>query len=333
MLPREPVRKRTVAPFCGLQRGPRGELLGGHLKRDGGADHLLLLRGRVRRDRRRRRGRRAAHGQHGEEPAGARTSRRSGGCDHEGIPCGLRALRGVLRPHRGHLPNRRRNLQSPVRAASPLHRLLIFGAVRRAGAGPAPGGGVDSPGGGTPVAARASGHHRPLRDGGAGASMLDLMRRRSIAAGVALLLALAAAGCGPLGSSEKPAREDGPGASLDRSEHRVAGRELFRGDFETGNLRQWDGFQEVANDRVRWSGSGRPGRLRGPLRGARRRQPDRLRRPGRGADGDRRARGLDRWYAWSTMFDPTFPVCDAWQVVTQWHARGPRRYRRPSPST
>ena len=148
------------------------------------------------------------------------------------------------------------------------------------------------------------------------------MGRRAVAAGIALSLALVAAGgCGPLGSSDTPAREDGPGASLDRSEHRVAGRELFRGDYETGDLRQWDGFQEVAKDRVQV--------VRDPV--------DQGNYAGRFEvrDGDNpigfgdraevqmetgEREGLERWYAWSTMFDPTFPVSDAWQVVTQWHA-------------
>jgi hypothetical protein len=147
------------------------------------------------------------------------------------------------------------------------------------------------------------------------------MRRRRAAAGVALLLALATlGGCGLLGDDNPPPRENGPGATLDAPVHRVIGTELLRGDWETGNMRQWDGAQAVSDDRIQVVTS--------PV--------DQGRFAGRfevrdGDDpigyGDRaevqvdsgETEGADRWYAWSTMFDPTYPTSDAWQVVTQWH--------------
>ena len=38
--------------------------------------------------------------------------------------------------------------------------------------------------------------------------------------------------------------------------------------------------------------------------------------------------GADRWYAWSTMFDPSFPGGDAWPVVTSGTARTATARRR-----
>ena len=150
-----------------------------------------------------------------------------------------------------------------------------------------------------------------------------MSRRRTSGLAALALSVVALAGCGPLGDSGDPPREDGDGAALDEPRHRVAGTELFRGDYETGNLRQWDGFQEVADDRISV--------VEDPV--------DQGRFAGRFEvrDGDNpigfgdraevqmftgETEGLERWYAWSTMFDPTFPISDAWQVVTQWHAAG-----------
>ena len=98
-----------------------------------------------------------------------------------------------------------------------------------------------------------------------------MSRRRTSGLAALALSVVALAGCGPLGDSGDPPREDGDGAALDEPRHRVAGTELFRGDYETGNLRQWDGFQEVADDRISVvEDPVRPGALRGPFRGARR---------------------------------------------------------------
>ena len=128
-----------------------------------------------------------------------------------------------------------------------------------------------------------------------------------------------AGGCG-FGSSEKPPRESGPGAALDQPRHRVEGREFVRGDWETGDLRQWDGAQAVSRDRIQVvrdpvDQGGYAGRFEV-------RQGDNPIGFGDRAEvqlDSGETEGLERWYAWSTMFDPTFPISDAWQVVTQWH--------------
>ena len=146
------------------------------------------------------------------------------------------------------------------------------------------------------------------------------MRRRRAVAGVALSLALVlAGGCGLTGS-DSPSREDGPGAAADQERHRVAGAELFRGDWETGDLRQWDGAQAVSRDRIqvvtepvnqgRYAGRFEVRDGDNPI-GFGDRAEVQL------ASGE--SEGQERWYAWSTMLDPTFPISDAWQVITQWH--------------
>ncbi len=136
----------------------------------------------------------------------------------------------------------------------------------------------------------------------------------------ALVISLLAAGCGLTGD-DAPQRVNGPGAARDEERHLVAGTLLMRADFETGDLRQWDGFQRQETDRIQV--------VRDPV--------DQGEFAGRFEvrDGDNpigfgdraevqlstnESEGDERWYAWSTMFDPSFPDSDAWQVVTQWHA-------------
>ena len=147
------------------------------------------------------------------------------------------------------------------------------------------------------------------------------MRRRCAAAGVATIAALVlAGGCGFGSSAEKPPRENGPGAALDKPRHRVEGREIVRGDWETGDLRQWDGAQAVSRDRIQAvTAPVNQGTYAGRFEV---RDGDNPIGFGDRAEvqletGERE--GADRWYAWSTMFDPSFPDSDAWQVVTQWH--------------
>ncbi|MDB5100941.1 MAG: hypothetical protein JWM80_5362 [Cyanobacteria bacterium RYN_339] len=110
--------------------------------------------------------------------------------------------------------------------------------------------------------------------------------------------------------------------------------ELWRGDFETGNLAQWDRLQRVAADRITV--------VRDPVtqgRWAARfevRQGDNPLPPvhGHRASGDRAElvqrtmedEGQERTYAWSTLFPVGFPAVlpspadpYAFQLFAQWH--------------
>ena len=149
------------------------------------------------------------------------------------------------------------------------------------------------------------------------------MSPRRAALGLVLVLALAlvvAVGCGVLGDDEPEPRVDGPGMTADEAVHTVPGRELFRADFETGDLGQWDGGQAVADDRIQVVDDPvDQGRYAGRFEV---RDGDNPIGFGDRAElqiGSGEEEGQDRWYAWSTMFDPSFPTSDAWQVVTQWH--------------
>jgi hypothetical protein len=143
--------------------------------------------------------------------------------------------------------------------------------------------------------------------------------RRAAAAVLLAAVATTVAGC--LGSSdEKPPRQNGPGASADEPVHRIPGRLVVRGDWETGDLSQWDGAQAVSRDRIQVVTSPvDQGRYAGRFEVRNGDNPI--------GYGDRaevqvdtgEKEGADRWYAWSTLFDPTYPTSDAWQVVSQWH--------------
>lgn len=101
----------------------------------------------------------------------------------------------------------------------------------------------------------------------------------------------------------------------------LPGQVIFRGDFETGGLDQWDGLQQVAGDRIRVV------RARGAQGGFA------ARFEVRNGDnpighGDRaevqvasaEREGHERWYDWRIRFAPGFPSSSGWQVVTQWHS-------------
>ena len=147
--------------------------------------------------------------------------------------------------------------------------------------------------------------------------------RRQPAALVGALIAgiLTVAGCGPLAEDGGGRVDDSRGAALDEPRHRTPGVERARADFETGDLRQWDGLQRVADDRIQVvTDPVDQGRFAGRFEVRDGDNPIGF--------GDRaevqlatdESEGDDRWYAWSTMFDRSFPTSDAWQVVTQWHA-------------
>lgn len=144
--------------------------------------------------------------------------------------------------------------------------------------------------------------------------MMAVVLLALIVAGVAVIVAP-----GGLGGGE---RIDGPGAALDAPRDRVPGTELFRADFETGDLRQWDGVQAVAGHGIQV--------VDDPVEQGRHAARFEVRDGDNPIDGDDRAElqlataeaeGDLRWYGWSTMFASDFPSIDGFQVVTQWLPR------------
>lgn len=102
----------------------------------------------------------------------------------------------------------------------------------------------------------------------------------------------------------------------------LPGREVFRADFETGDLSQWDVVQAVRRSSVQ--------AVRTPVREGRyaarvevRQGDDPIDSVGNRSElslNSDEAEGVERWYSWSTMVAPDFPAIDNWQVLTQWHA-------------
>jgi hypothetical protein len=101
----------------------------------------------------------------------------------------------------------------------------------------------------------------------------------------------------------------------------LPGRVIFRGDFETGALDQWDGSQRVADNRITVIRTPRSqGRYAGRFEVRNGDNPI--------GYGDRaevqvsssEQEGQERWYDWRIRFAPGFPSSRGWQVVTQWHS-------------
>jgi hypothetical protein len=99
------------------------------------------------------------------------------------------------------------------------------------------------------------------------------------------------------------------------------------GDYNTGDLSQWSGHQNLSSYSLTT--------VRSPVReggyAARfevRQGDDPLCAAGYGCFGDRsevqmstgETEGQERWYSWSTMFSSDFPRYPNWQVVSQWHS-------------
>ena len=102
---------------------------------------------------------------------------------------------------------------------------------------------------------------------------------------------------------------------------------LRSGDFNTGDLSQWSGHQNLRSYSLTTvSSPAREGAY--AARFEVRRGDDPLCAAGWGCYGDRsevqmstgEAEGQERWYSWSTMIGADFPRTTAWQVVSQWHA-------------
>jgi len=141
--------------------------------------------------------------------------------------------------------------------------------------------------------------------------MMAVVLLALIAAGVAVILAPRGPGDGE--------RIDGPGAALDAPGDRIPGTELFRADFETGDLRQWDGVQRVAERSIQV--------VDDPVEQGRHAARFEVSEGDNPIDENDRAElqlatgeaeGDLRWYGWSTMFASDFPSIDGFQVVTQW---------------
>jgi hypothetical protein len=112
----------------------------------------------------------------------------------------------------------------------------------------------------------------------------------------------------------------------------LPGRLLISRDYETGDLSQFDWIFRVATDRIQVVGSPvREGRYAGRFEV--RPGDDPLCQQGSGCFGDRaevtidtnETEGQERWYSWSVLVDPSMPNTQAFQVISQWHARADGR--------
>ena len=107
----------------------------------------------------------------------------------------------------------------------------------------------------------------------------------------------------------------------------IPGVILRTGDYNTGDISQWSGHQNLRSYSLTT--------VRSPVRegayAARfevRNGDDPLCAAGWGCFGDRaevqmytgETEGQERWYSWSTMIAADFPRYSTWQVISQWHA-------------
>jgi hypothetical protein len=99
---------------------------------------------------------------------------------------------------------------------------------------------------------------------------------------------------------------------------------VWKGDFESGDLSQWTGKQEVSADRLQVISS--PDReSQHALKVTVHKGDDPI-----NASGNRNevfhygneTEGSEYYYKWSTMFAPDFPSANTWQLFTQWHHTG-----------
>ncbi|MBI5546758.1 MAG: heparin lyase I family protein, partial [Deltaproteobacteria bacterium] len=104
----------------------------------------------------------------------------------------------------------------------------------------------------------------------------------------------------------------------------ASARVLWRGDFETGDTTQWSRSQIVSSDRMRVVAS--PVAQGGhAVRVLVKQGDDPI-----NASGNRNelvymsneTQGMERYYRWQTMFDPSYPSNRTWQVFTQFHHSG-----------
>lgn len=99
---------------------------------------------------------------------------------------------------------------------------------------------------------------------------------------------------------------------------------MWRGDFETGNLSQWDRVQTVSSSRMLVVSSPvREGRY--ALKTTVRQGDDPINASGNRNEllyVDREPAGSEFFYKWSTLFPKSFPRSSKWQIFTQWHHDG-----------
>lgn len=99
---------------------------------------------------------------------------------------------------------------------------------------------------------------------------------------------------------------------------------VWRGDFETGNLSQWDREQKVASDRLLVVDSPvREGRY--AMKVTVRKGDDPINASGNRNEVlslKREAAGSEFFYKWSTLFPSSFPRSPKWALFTQWHHDG-----------
>lgn len=96
---------------------------------------------------------------------------------------------------------------------------------------------------------------------------------------------------------------------------------VWRGDFETDDLSQWSSVDGLTS---------RLTVVTSPVHQGSYALRTELRSGDFASNGNRNevvrgvaeTEGMDRYYAWSTMFDASYPIANTWQVFTQWHHSG-----------
>jgi hypothetical protein len=96
---------------------------------------------------------------------------------------------------------------------------------------------------------------------------------------------------------------------------------VWRGDFESHDLSQWSGVEGLTS---------RLTVVNSPIRQGQYALRTELRSGDFANNGNRNelvrleaiSEGVEEYYAWSTMFDPSYPSASSWQVFTQWHHSG-----------
>jgi hypothetical protein len=102
----------------------------------------------------------------------------------------------------------------------------------------------------------------------------------------------------------------------------LPGSVVVRGDFETGDLRQWSGTASVGPRSIRVVRSPvRQGRYAARFEVHRGDNPIGFGDRAQVQIGTNEREGEVRWYSWSTRVSHDFPDYGAWQVLAQWHAK------------